>query len=203
MKILLGTKNKHKIIEIKRIIKEEIYADIDVISLNDYEDVEEPIEYGKTFEENAQIKARYYYNLFKLPTITDDSGISSRALKGEPGIYSARYASNSEENSSDLDNRNKLLMKLEGYEDRFVYYTCAVCYYDGKNEIIDTGISEGTLLNEEIGTNGFGYDCIFYSHELNKPMGLASDAEKDSISHRAKALKKLLKKVKSQISTKL
>lgn len=202
MKVLLGTKNKHKIIEMTRIIKER-NVHLEVLSLNDFDDMPEPIEDGTSFCENAIIKAKYYYDIFKIPTITDDSGISARALNGEPGIYSARYASTTDENSTDLDNRLKLLKNLANYDDRYVYYTCAIAFYDGTNTYTKEGYTDGMLLEEEIGTNGFGYDCIFYSLELNKPLGIASDEEKDTISHRAKALNKLLDLLESQISTKM
>lgn len=201
MKILIGTKNKHKIIEIERIFK-DIANDIDFLSLNDLQDIPEPIEDGKTFKDNAIIKAKYYYDIFKIPTITDDSGISVVALNNEPGILSARYASNNNENSTDKANRVKLLKNLENIIDREAFYTCCACFYDGDNLICEQGFMNGYILNEEVGTNGFGYDSIFYSYELDKPVGLAKDNEKDQISHRYKALKKLVSRINSQISTK-
>lgn len=204
MEILLGTKNKHKIIEMTRILQ-EAFKDSELIikSLNDFPSVDEPVEDGQTFEENSVIKAKYYYDCFNVATITDDSGISVRYLNGEPGIYSARYASANDENSSDKDNRVKLLQNMSGVIDRYAYYTCAITYYDGENTIVETGYTEGYLLEEEIGTNGFGYDCIFYSTEIDKPLGIASDEEKDKISHRAKALNNLVKTMSCQLSTKL
>lgn len=204
MKILLGTKNKHKIIEMKRILLDKLKdEDLEIISLNDVEDVIEPIEDGKSFSKNALIKAKYYYELFKIPTIADDSGVSVDALNGEPGIFSARYASTNNENSSNKANRDKLLEVMKDVTNRSAYYTCAIAYYSSNNEIITEGYSYGKILYEEIGENGFGYDIIFYSNELDKPLGLATEDEKDSISHRAKAINKLVDVLNEQKSTKL
>lgn len=204
MKLLLGTKNKNKIIEMSRILKECLPdIELDIISLKDFDDVEEPIEDGTTFSENAVLKAKYYYDIFKIPTIADDSGISVNALDGRPGIYSARYASTTNENSSSKANRDKLLEELKDKEDRSAYYTCAIALYYGDDYIVTEDYTYGEILFEEVGSNGFGYDYIFHSTELNKPMGIATDDEKDSISHRAKAIRKLIKLIDEQKSTKL
>lgn len=204
MKLLLGTKNKNKIIEMSRILKECLPdVKLDIISLKDFDDVEEPIEDGTTFSENAVLKAKYYYDIFKIPTIADDSGISVNALDGRPGIYSARYASTTNENSSSKANRDKLLEELKDKEDRSAYYTCAIALYYGDDYIVTEDYTYGEILFEEVGSNGFGYDYIFHSTELNKPMGIATDEEKDSISHRAKAIRKLIKLIDEQKSTKL
>ncbi len=204
MKLLLGTKNKNKIIEMSRILKECLPdVELDIISLKDFDDVEEPIEDGTTFSENAVLKAKYYYDIFKIPTIADDSGISVNALDGRPGIYSARYASTTNENSSSKANRDKLLEELKDKEDRSAYYTCAIALYYGDDYIVTEDYTYGEILFEEVGSNGFGYDYIFHSTELNKPMGIATDDEKDSISHRAKAIRKLIKLIDEQKSTKL
>ena len=204
MKLLLGTKNKNKIIEMTRILKESLSnLELEIISLKDLNDVEEPIEDGNTFSENAVLKAKYYYDIFKIPTIADDSGISVNALDGRPGIYSARYASTTNENSSSKANRDKLLDELKDENDRSAYYTCAIALYYGDSYIVTEDYTYGKILFEEVGTNGFGYDFIFHSTELNKPLSVATDEEKDSISHRAKAIKKLIKLINEQKSTKL
>ena len=204
MKLLLGTKNKNKIIEMSRILKECLPdLELDIISLKDFDDVEEPIEDGTTFSENAVLKAKYYYDIFKIPTIADDSGISVNALDGRPGIYSARYASTTNENSSSKANRDKLLDELKDKDDRSAYYTCAIALYYGDDYIVTEDYTYGEILFEEVGSNGFGYDYIFHSTELNKSMGIATDEEKDSISHRAKAIRKLIKLIDEQKSTKL
>ena len=204
MKLLLGTKNKNKIIEMTRILKENLpYENLEIISLKDLVDVEEPVEDGNSFSENAILKAKYYYDKFNIPTIADDSGISVNALDGRPGIYSARYASTTNENSTSKANRDKLLAELKDKTDRSAFYTCAIalCHNDGY--IVTEDYTFGDILFEETGTNGFGYDYIFYSKELNKPMGLATEEEKDMISHRARAIKKLIDLLDEQKSTKL
>ncbi len=192
MQILLGTKNKHKILEMTRIIK-KYNSNIIIKSLNDYDEVLEPIENGKSFEENAFIKAKYYYELFKIPTVADDSGLEVEALNNEPGLFSARYASCNNHNAQDSKNRQKLLLKMANITNRKAHFVCATCYYDGLKKVVTNGITEGKILLAEIGHNGFGYDAIFFSDELNKPLALATNFEKDSISHRGKALTKLLK----------
>ena len=204
MKILLGTKNKDKIIEMKRILIDRLKVDdLELVSLNELEDILEPIEDGNTFKENALIKAKYYYEAYGIPTIADDSGVSVDALGGEPGIYSARYASTTNENSTNKANRDKLLEELKCKKNRSAYYTCAIAYYSSVNEIVTEGYSYGEILYEETGTNGFGYDAIFYSTEINKPLGLANNVEKDSISHRARAINKLIDILNEQKTTKL
>ncbi len=197
MKILLGTNNKHKIIEMTRIIKEyeeELGVSFEVLSLKDFDSFPEPIEDGTTYEENAIIKAKYYYNLTKVPTITDDSGIYVDSLKG-PGIYSARYAADIYHNATNENNRNKMLKELKGVKDRSAHYCCSVCYYDGITLLCDEGKMLGYILEEETGTNGFGYDPIFFSTYYNKPAGYLTDDEKDKISHRGIALRKVMKKI--------
>lgn len=197
MKILLGTNNKHKIIEMTRIIKEfESCKDIEIVTLSDFEKIAEPIEDGKSFIENATIKAKYFYNAFKIPVITDDSGLEVDALNGLPGIFSARFASTDGNNSSDKANRDKLLSLLKDEPIKDANFTCGIVYYDGNKLITAEGKTKGRILEQEIGKNGFGYDPIFYSYALEMPLGLAKSEEKDSISHRGIALKELLNKMK-------
>ena len=204
MRLLLGTKNKNKIIEMTRILNESLpNINLEIISLKDLKDVPEPVEDGNSFCENALLKAKYYYEIFNIPTIADDSGISVNALDGRPGIFSARYASLTNENSSSKANRDKLLDELKDKNDRSAYYTCAIALYSDQLSLVTEDYTQGKILFEETGTNGFGYDYIFYSDELNKPMGIATEEEKDSISHRAKAIKKLINLIDEQKSTKL
>lgn len=198
MKILLGTGNKHKIDEMTRIIdeyKKHHGIDIDIVTLNDFEKVPEPIEDGNTFEENAKIKAKYYYDTFKMPTLTDDSGIVVDALGGMPGIYSARYACIEGGDSSSAANRKKLLVNLENVENRNAHFMCSMALYNGEKFITTEGRFEGSILQEETGENGFGYDCLFFSNDFDKPLGLLSDDEKDQVSHRGRALRKMLDEI--------
>lgn len=198
MKILLGTGNKHKIQEMTRIIEtysNEHNCNFEILNLNNFAKIAEPIEDGMTFVENAKIKAKYYYDNFKIPTITDDSGIVVDALGGLPGIYSARYASTDNHNASSADNRKKLLDNLEGVENRDARFECAMVLYNGEKYLTTIGLFEGSILYEEIGQNGFGYDIIFYSRDYECPAGLLFSEQKDAVSHRGKALRQLLDKI--------
>lgn len=186
--LIIATGNKHKIEEIK-----SIFNDFNVISQAEagfFGDVEEN---GASFEENALIKAEATSKALNCIALADDSGICVNALGGKPGIYSARYSG---VHGDDKANRTLLLKNLEGKEDRSAYFKCAVAlvYPDGK-KITATGETYGKILFEEEGTGGFGYDCIFFSDELNKSFGIASSEEKNSVSHRFKALQNLRSKL--------
>lgn len=194
-KVLIATSNQGKIKELKRILNEYTtnnHIDLTILTFNDFPKISEPIENGTTFEENAIIKTKYYFNAFKLPVICDDSGLEVYALDKKPGIYSARYASIDGKDASSLENRKKLLRELKGITKREARFCCAMAYFDGNNLLTALGYTEGRILEEEIGTNGFGYDPIFYSTEAQKPMGLIDDYSKDLISHRGKAFRKLI-----------
>lgn len=190
--IVVASNNKHKIKEIK-----EILTGYNVLTLNDIGFHDEIIEDGKTFEENALIKARTIHNYLKSKNLNhivlaDDSGLCVDALNGAPGVYSARYA---KEHSDDQANRDKLLKELEG-KDRTANFVCnIVLYYPNGEYKTFAGKTEGKITKEEIGNKSFGYDCIFYSNELNKTFGEAKDEEKNVVSHRGRALKEMLKKL--------
>ena len=189
MKLLIASNNQHKIEEIKAILNEHFD---DITSLGEEHIECEPEETGKTFEENALIKARATAKLTNLAVLADDTGLCVNALGGKPGIYSARYASS----HNSLSNRQKLLSEMHGIKDRSAYFECVVVlrYPDGK-EVFGKGRVEGYILDDEQGENGFGYDCIFYSKELGKSFANASTEEKLSVSHRSRALKDLLSKL--------
>ena len=190
MKIIAATQNKGKIKEIR-----EIFAPLgfEVISQSEAGidiDVEET---GETFEENALLKARAVYELCHLPVIADDSGLCVDALFGAPGVYSARYAG---EGASDSDKIAKLLQELEGKENRNAkFISSIVMIFEDGREFTASGEVPGLILKEPEGTNGFGYDPVFYSTELNKSFGIATDEEKNSISHRARGLQNLYKQI--------
>ena len=153
-------------------------------------DVEET---GTTFYENALIKAKTISEALNLPVLSDDSGICVDALNGEPGIYSARYAGD----GIDKHNNQLLLKKMEGIADRSAKFVCCMVYYKEGKILTSEGETKGYILDKEYGENGFGYDSIFYSTEIEKCFGLASAQEKDSVSHRYRAvlgIKELLKK---------
>ena len=182
-RIIAASSNEGKIAEIKKIFK-----DAEIISMHDagFEgDIEET---GTTFKENAAIKAKTVGEKLKLPTIADDSGLCVDFLCGAPGIYSARFSG-----EGDAANRALLLERLRGAADRRAHFECAVCLYipDGKT-VFGVGRTDGHILEEERGKNGFGYDCLFYSDELKKSFGEATMREKNGVSHRARALKDLM-----------
>ncbi len=189
MKILLATSNIHKAEEIKKILSNH-----EIITLRDLNDYDEVVEDGLTFEENAYIKAKHYYDKYKMNIISDDSGIEVDALNGVPGIYSARYAG---EKCTYKQNRDKLLLELGNNENRSARFICSICFID-ENENVSyfNGYCEGEILKEEIGENTFGYDCIFYSYDLKKSFGEATEEEKNIVSHRGRAVKEFLKSLK-------
>lgn len=193
MKIVLGTRNQHKIKEIK---KEFAKINIEVVGLDEYlenQDIEEPIEDGTTFQENAIIKAKYYYDLVKVPCLCDDSGLCVIPLNGEPGINSARYSG-----GDDKDNRDFLRQNLKGMFPAKAYFNCDLIYYDGKEIISTNGKIYGEIIDEERGEDGFGYDCIFYYPPYEKTLSEISMEEKNKISHRGQAIEEMLKKLKEK-----
>ena len=123
--------------------------------------------------------------------MADDSGLAVDALGGAPGIYSARYAGGHDDEANNV----KLLKELEGVSDRSAHYVCVITYKDKNQQFAVEGKTFGKITTERHGTNGFGYDCLFYSTALGKTFGDASAEEKDSVSHRSVALKKLKEKL--------
>lgn len=186
--LVIATGNRHKLEEIR-----SIFNDFNVISQAEAGFSGEAEENGTSFEENAVIKAEAVAKSLNCVALADDSGICVNALGGKPGIYSARYSG---VHGDDKANRDLLLKNLEGKTDRSAYFKCAVAlvYPDGR-KIVATGETHGRILFEEEGSGGFGYDCIFFSDELNKSFGVASGKEKNSVSHRFKALQNLRSKL--------
>ncbi len=187
MEIILATNNKHKVIEISRILK-KIYPDSEIKTLADVGYKSDIVEDADTLKGNALIKAKTICEKYGKFTVADDTGLEVDALDGRPGVYTARYAG---EHCSREDNIEKMLNELEGvpFEKRSARFVCVICGYfpDGKT-IYGEGTVEGYISEESDGTDSFGYDCIFFSKELNKTFGVASSEEKDSVSHRARAL---------------
>lgn len=178
-KIAVASGNANKIREIK-----QIFGGVEIISMHELGFDGDIPETGATFEENAEIKAKFIAEKFCLPALADDSGLCVNALGGAPGIYSARFSGKGEK-----ENRKLLLKKLEGALDRGAHFESAVCLYfpDGK-AYFGKGATYGDILFEETGENGFGYDSLFFSSDLNKSFGLATSEEKNSVSHRYRAL---------------
>lgn len=187
-KIVVATNNSHKLKEIKEILKE-----YEILSLKDIEFFDDIQETGETFEENSLIKAKTVHDYLKTKNLdylvmADDSGLCCEALNGEPGVYSARYAG---EHGNDKANRDKLIKELSG-KDKTAYFNCTITlYYPNDEYKVFVGKTYGIIIEKEKGNTGFGYDPIFYSNDLNKTFGEASEEEKNSVSHRGRALEKM------------
>lgn len=183
-KILLATTNTSKIKELKYIFNQ---TGVEILSLNDLDTrYEPPVEDGKTYQDNAEIKAEYYSELTGLPCIADDSGLEVEALNFEPGVYSARYAG---ENATIAENNKKLIdeIKALGLESSLASYSCTLCLYDHKTGFkkCTYGKCYGEIKITPRGSNGFGYDPYFYV--CDKSVAEMSMEEKAKISHRRKA----------------
>lgn len=192
-KIVLASGNAGKIREIR-----EIFSGLDVeIVAQSGLGIESPEESGETFTENALIKARYAAEQTGLATIADDSGIAVEALGGKPGVHSARYAG---ANAGDEDNLLRLLRELEGVpdEDRSAAFHCAaVLVFPGDTEasIVVEEVWHGTILHSRRGAGGFGYDPVFLDPDSHKTGAEMSKAEKNAVSHRGKAFRKLRQRI--------
>jgi XTP/dITP diphosphohydrolase len=191
---LIATKNKGKLEEYIEILSE---LPINIISYKDVGDELEIEETGETFEENAMLKAKTAFKEFKCPVIADDSGLAVDCLNGRPGVYSARYAG---ENSTSGEKNEKLLKELENVPDekRTARFICAIAVvYDENTCFTVRGEVEGIIPDCPKGKNGFGYDPVFYIPELNKTMAQLSSKQKNRISHRGKALNKMLSRMRT------
>ena len=194
MKIVLASKNPHKLKEIEKItsqfgmelvLESEVGVDIEVE------------ETGTTFEENSLLKAEAVMKATGLPALADDSGIAVDALNGEPGIYSARYGF--DESLDDWGRLQLLLKNTEAVPDekRQAHYVCVITFVTPEGEKIQArGEVHGTLLREPAGEGGFGYDPIFYYPPFEKTFAQVTAEEKNAVSHRAEALKLLYDKFK-------
>ena len=186
--IVLASNNQHKIKEFKKMLPE-----YNILSLNDINYTDDIEETGKTFEENSLIKAKTIHDYLKNDyiVIADDSGLCCEALNGAPGVYSARYAGN----HNDQANRDKLRKDLKE-KDHKAYFNCTiVVYYPDDTHKTFVGKTHGTIIDEEKGDKSFGYDCIFLSDDLNKTFGEATEEEKNNVSHRGRAIEKMLKEL--------
>ena len=184
-KLVIATSNKHKLKEIEAIFKGNIVKEIMPMP----HDINEIIENGNTFIENSLIKAKAVYKHTKLPSLADDSGLCINALNGRPGIYSARYGG---ENLSYEEKIQMLLDELKNEEDRTAcFITSAVCVLDDSYYIALEGKVNGKIIEKPRGIDGFGYDPIFQPEGYNITYAQMTLEEKNSISHRALAIKKM------------
>lgn len=195
--IILATNNKSKVKEISEMMSG---SDITFVSLADAGINVEVEETGTTFEENALLKAREICKLSGKPTISDDSGLEIDALDGAPGIYSSRFMG--EDTSYDIKN-NALIEKLENIADpdRTARFRCcmALVLPDGR-EFVTEGAMEGIIAREPKGINGFGYDPILFIPEYNRTSAELSSEEKNNISHRGEALRKMIEVIKKELN---
>lgn len=194
---MIATTNMHKVQELRQMLKS--ISSIDLRSLKDFPTYTPPEETGQTFEENAKIKATHAAMVLGRYVIADDSGIVVPALNGAPGIFSARFAG---KNATDLDNRKKLLREAShlSEDDRYAYFECALALAtpEGLKKIVK-GTCEGMLTLHDTGRGGFGYDPIFMKHGYSKTFAELGDSIKHRISHRRKAVDKLLNTLESFI----
>ena len=181
-KLVMATNNKNKLREAREILSP---LGIEVISQQEAGVDIEPVEDGVTFEENAIIKAKAIYNAVKVPVIADDSGLCVDALDGRPAVHSARYAPKGQECEKILDE-----MKNVPDDMRTAYFECCIAFIAGEHDINSmSGRCYGTITREKRGTDGFGYDPIFLYGD--KTLAEMSPDEKNKISHRGSAMKKL------------
>ncbi|EGO65420.1 XTP/dITP diphosphatase [Acetonema longum] len=184
-KLIVASKNRGKIAEIAAKLAASPFA---VLSVLDVGDIPEPEETGSTFAENAELKARYYAGRTGLPCLADDSGLEVDVLDSQPGVYSARFAG---EHATDAANNEKLLGLLANVpaRQRTARFRCALAFIDPEGTLLTAdGTCEGIILGQPRGSNGFGYDPLFYIPALGKTLAEIDLAEKNRISHRARAL---------------
>jgi len=192
MKIVLASRNKHKIGELQALLGKHI-PNVEVMSLDDVGFEGDIVEDGSTFEENAFIKARAAASTGHIG-LGDDSGLSVRALGGEPGIYSARYAG---EHGDDAANNTLLLEKLADKSDKSAEFVCALaCVFPDGRELCVRGATEGVIIDEYRGEGGFGYDPLFLYEPMGKTFAEMTADEKNAISHRGRAIELLAQRLK-------
>ncbi len=194
MRFLLATLNKGKLRELQAVLAD---LGIEFVSLDDFPDVPEAVEDGETFAENARKKAIHYRCFTSLPTIADDSGLVVDALGGRPGVYSARLAP---------DDPSRIRTVLDALEQvgsgasRRGRFVCALCAILDENHPVEVeGSVEGTITREPRGNRGFGYDPIFFYEPFGRTFAELTAAEKNTVSHRAVALRKLKARLREKL----
>lgn len=191
MNIWVATKNAHKVEEISKILAPIVVKSF--FDLNNPPDVEEN---GASYEENALLKARALFEIVKEPVVADDSGLEVDALNGAPGIYSARFAGTPVDHNKNI---NKLLEDLKELpsEKRTARFRCVIVYIDAAGKSHEfSGTLEGIIAKKRTGKAGFGYDPVFWLPKNNCSVAELTDIEKNTISHRSRALQKFIKFIK-------
>lgn len=196
MRLLIASRNRGKVIEIKALLGLAMQKVVDVVTLAEMPSVEQPLESGKTFAENARLKALYYSKAHKILCIADDSGLAVEPLGGLPGVRSARFAG---EGASDAANNAYLLDELIPFARpwKAAFVCVAVAALPQRVVAEATGKVEGEILPEGRGRDGFGYDPLFLVPSLGKTMAELSTEEKNRISHRGQALQVLIAEMKT------
>lgn len=188
-RIVFATNNEHKLRELRQILKGEF----ELLSLNEIGCNEEIPETGDTLEFNASQKAEYIWEKYRIDCFADDTGLEVKALNNEPGVYSARYAGEAKSSEANI---KKVLEKLNGVEDRSARFRSVFSLIMDGRETQFEGIVEGTILPEKEGEGGFGYDPIFRPSGYDRSFASLSPDEKNSISHRGRAVQKLVQFLK-------
>lgn len=195
MEIVIASHNLHKVREFREMLKP--LKNLDVLSLVDFADYQLPEETGKSFEENAIIKAAHAASTLNKWVLADDSGLVVPSLGGKPGVFSQRYAG---EDATDAENRQKLLKEMSHLEEenRQAYFECCLVLANPQGVVKKTtGTVEGRIGVKEAGRNGFGYDPIFIKNDYTKTFAQLDEATKNKISHRRKAFEKMVAKLES------
>ena len=191
LKIIFATQNQNKLKEVAALL-----PNINLMSLNDLECFETLSETGQTLRENAFIKAKHIWEKYKIPCFADDTGLQVRALNGEPGVYSARYAGIEKDAKK---NKYLLLKNLNNHNDRAAYFKTVIALFFNDQPYYFEGICEGEITLESIGNQGFGYDSIFKPKGYNVSFAQMDLQSKGIISHRGKAIRKLVDFLKDNV----
>lgn len=187
--LVFATNNQHKLVEVKAILE----PDFKILSLSDLNCNDEIPETANTLEGNALLKARHIYDKFGLDCFADDTGLEIETLGGEPSVFSARYAG--EENDA-TKNMNKVLNLMVNKENRNACFRTVIALIQGNDIMYFEGKINGRISHQPVGESGFGYDPIFIPDGYDKSFAQLSSAEKNTISHRALAINKLIKHLK-------
>lgn len=196
MKLVIATRNRGKVMEIRSLLGLAVQKNVEVVTLVDMPPAGEPRETGKTFEENAKIKALHYAQALKALCVADDSGLVVEALGGMPGVFSARYAG---AGATDEQNNIHLLHELSKHPRPWkASFVCvATAALPGRVVARATGSVEGEILPAQRGSGGFGYDPLFLVTSAGKTMAELPSEEKNRISHRGAAMRTLIAEMKN------
>ena len=195
MKIVIATRNRHKAVELQTLLHGAGYDAVQLDEIDPDGKIPEVEETGTTFKENALLKAHAIAKATGLPSVADDTGLEVDALEGAPGIFSARYAG---ENCTYEDNVKKLLRELSDVADdrRTARFKTVAVYVHKETELSAEGVVEGVITEKEEGVGGFGYDPVFSVLDMKKTYAQLADEEKNRVSHRGKAIRSLIEKLR-------